>query len=76
AIYRTPGSDADPQSVPSGQPTRISGSQSADTLDFGKEGGGVTTLSFGSSSDSGQRGGLGFRESSLYLGNNSDRSSG
>ncbi|MFG2254246.1 alpha-L-rhamnosidase-related protein [Streptomyces mirabilis] len=76
AIYRTSGSVANPQNVLSGQPTRISGSQSAVTLDFGKEVGGVTTLSFGSSSDSGQRVGLAFSESSLYVGNNSDRSSG
>lgn len=36
----------------------------------------MTTLSFGSTSDSGQRVGLAFSESSLYVGNNSDRSSG
>jgi hypothetical protein len=76
AIYRTSGSVANPQNVLSGQPTRISGSQSAITLDFGKEVGGVTTLSFGAVSGSGQRVGLAFSESSLYVGNNSDRSSG
>ncbi|MFK0153205.1 MGH1-like glycoside hydrolase domain-containing protein [Streptomyces sp. NPDC090493] len=76
AVLRTSGSVANPQNVLSGQPTRISGSQSAVTLDFGKEVGGVTTLSFGSASDSGQRVGLAFSESSLYAGNNSDRSSG
>ncbi|MGW1214388.1 alpha-L-rhamnosidase-related protein [Streptomyces sp. NPDC002499] len=76
AIYRTSGSVANPQNVLNGQPTRISGSQSAVTLDFGKEVGGVTTLSFGSASDGGQRVGLAFSESSLYVGNNSDRSSG
>ncbi|MFD8814623.1 alpha-L-rhamnosidase [Streptomyces sp. NPDC059627] len=76
AVYRTSGSVANPQNVLSGQSTRISGSQSAITLDFGKEVGGTTTLSFGSASDSGQRIGLAFSESSLYVGNNSDRSSG
>ena len=76
AVYRTSGSVANPQNVLSGQPTRISGSQSAITLDFGKEVGGVTTLSFGGTSSSGQRVGLAFSESSLYVGNNSDRSSG
>ncbi|MFJ6086976.1 MGH1-like glycoside hydrolase domain-containing protein [Streptomyces sp. NPDC092369] len=76
AIYRTSGSVANPQNVLNGQSTRISGSQSAITLDFGKEVGGVTTLSFGSTSDGGQRVGLAFSESSLYVGNNSDRSSG
>ncbi|MER6960122.1 alpha-L-rhamnosidase [Streptomyces sp. NPDC000618] len=76
AIYRTSGSVTNPQNVLSGQSTRISGAQSAVTLDFGKEVGGVTTLSFGSVSGSGQRVGLAFSESSLYVGNNSDRSSG
>ncbi|WP_371600827.1 trehalase family glycosidase [Streptomyces sp. NBC_00564] len=76
AVYRTSGSVANPTNVLSGQSTRISGSQSAITLDFGKEVGGVTSLSFGSTSDSGQRVGLAFSESSLYVGNNSDRSSG
>ncbi len=76
AIHRTSGSVANPQNVLSGQPTRISGSQSAVTLDFGKEVGGVTTLSFGSTSDSGQRVGLAFSESSLYVGNNSNRGGG
>ncbi|WP_247196609.1 trehalase family glycosidase [Streptomyces sp. GESEQ-35] len=76
AVYRTSGSVANPQNVLSGQPTRISGAQSAITLDFGKEVGGVTTLSFGAVSDSGQRVGLAYSESSLYVGNNSDRSSG
>ncbi|MEV6482709.1 alpha-L-rhamnosidase [Streptomyces sp. NPDC051576] len=76
AVYRTSGSVANPQNVLTGQPTRVSGSQSAVTLDFGEEVGGVTTLSFGGASDSGQRVGLAFSESSLYAGNNSDRSSG
>ncbi|MFD9192623.1 alpha-L-rhamnosidase [Streptomyces phaeochromogenes] len=76
AVHKTSGSVANPQNVLSGQPTRISGSQSAITLDFGKEVGGVTTLSFGSTSSGGQRVGLAYSESSLYVGNNSDRSSG
>lgn len=76
AVYRTSGSVANPQNVLSGQSTRISGSQSAITLDFGKEVAGMATLSFGAASDSGQRVGLAFSESSLYVGTNSDRSSG
>ncbi|MFE9880338.1 alpha-L-rhamnosidase [Streptomyces sp. NPDC005784] len=75
-VHRTSGSVANPQNVLSGQSTRISGSQSAITLDFGKEVGGLATLSFGGTSDNGQRVGLAFSESSLYVGNNSDRSSG
>lgn len=76
AVYSTTGSVANPQNVLSGQPTRISGAQSAVTLDFGKEVGGLATLSFGAVSGSGQRIGLAFSESSLYAGTNSDRSSG
>lgn len=76
AVHSTSGSVANPQNVLSGQPTRISGSQSAITLDFGKEVAGLATLSFGSTSASGRRVGLAFSESSLYAGTNSDRSSG
>ncbi|MFE2427668.1 trehalase family glycosidase [Streptomyces sp. NPDC059373] len=76
AVYATSGSVANPQNVLSGQSTRISGSQSAVTLDFGKEVGGLATLSFGSASDNSQQVGLAFSESSLYVGNTSDASSG
>ncbi|MFD9001552.1 trehalase family glycosidase [Streptomyces sp. NPDC059582] len=76
AVYSTSRNVANPQNVLSGQPTRISGSRSAVTLDFGKEVGGLATLSFGVASDSGQRIGLAFSESSLYVGTSSDRSSG
>ena len=76
AVHSTSGSVANPQNVLSGQPTRLSGSQAAITLDFGKEVGGLATLSFGITSDSGRRVGLAFSESSLYAGTNSDRSSG
>ncbi|WP_254709584.1 hypothetical protein [Streptomyces lunaelactis] len=44
AVHTTSGIVENPQNVLSGQPTRISGSQSAITLDFGKEVGGPTTL--------------------------------
>jgi hypothetical protein len=76
AVHRTSGTVANPQNVLSGQPTRISGSQSAITLDFGKEVGGLATLSFGATSAGGQRVGLAFSESSLYVGTTSDRSNG
>ncbi|MEV6535719.1 alpha-L-rhamnosidase [Streptomyces sp. NPDC051639] len=76
AVRSTSGNVTNPQNVLSGQPTRISGSQSAITLDYGKEVGGLATLSFGSTSGSGQRVGLAFSESSLYAGTDSDRSSG
>jgi Bacterial alpha-L-rhamnosidase 6 hairpin glycosidase domain/Bacterial alpha-L-rhamnosidase C-terminal domain len=72
AVYRTTGTVANPQNVLSDQPTRISGQNSSLTLDFGKEVGGLVTLSFGATSDAGQLAGLAFSESSLYVGNDSD----
>ncbi len=72
AVYRTTGSVANPQNVLSGQPTRLTGTNSSITLDFGKEVGGLATLSFGAASDGGQQVGLAFSESSLYVGNDSD----
>jgi hypothetical protein len=76
AVYATSGTVANPQNVLSGASTRISGAGSALSLDFGKEVGGLVTLSFGSTSDAAQRVGLAFSESSLYVGNSSDASSG
>jgi hypothetical protein len=75
AVQGTSGSVANPQSVLTGAPTRISGTNSSITLDFGKEVGGVATLSFGATSG-GQRVGLAFSESSSYVGRGSDASSG
>ena len=72
AVYRTTGTVANPQNVLSDQPTRISGQNSSLTLDFGKEVGGLVTLSFGATSGGGQQVGLAFSESSLYVGNDSD----
>jgi hypothetical protein len=76
AVYATSGSVSNPTNVLSGAPTRISGAGSALSLDFGKEVGGLVTLSFGSTSDANQRVGLAFSESSLYVGTSSDASSG
>ena len=45
-------------------------------LDFGKEVGGLVTLNFAGASGAGQQVGLAFTESSLYVGENSDASSG
>jgi hypothetical protein len=75
AVQGTSGSVANPQNVLSGQPTRLSGTNTSITLDFGKEVGGIATLSFGATSG-GQRVGLAFTESSLYIGRTSDASSG
>ncbi len=76
AVYATSGTVSNPQNVLSGGSTRISGTGSALSLDFGKEVGGLVTLSFGSTSDANQRVGLAFSESSLYVGSGSDASSG
>lgn len=75
AVHSTSGSVADPQNVLSGQPTRLSGTNASITLDFGKEVGGIATLSFAATSGA-QRVGLAFTESSLYIGRASDASSG
>jgi len=72
AIYRTTGTVANPQNVLSGSATRITGTNSSITLDFGKEVGGLATLNFGSASDGGQQVGLAFSESSQFVGNDSD----
>ncbi|WP_433385949.1 alpha-L-rhamnosidase C-terminal domain-containing protein [Micromonospora sp. KLBMP9576] len=74
AIYRTTGAVANPQNVLSGLATRLTGTNSSITLDFGKEVGGLATLTFGAASDGGQRLGLAFTESSLFVGNDSDTS--
>ena len=76
AIHSTAGSVTNPTNVLTGLPTRIAGTNSQLVLDFGKEVGGLVTLSFGATSDGGQRVGLAFSESSLYIGRNSDASSG
>jgi hypothetical protein len=75
SVQGTSGSVANPQNVLTGAPTRLSGTNSSITLDFGKEVGGIATLSFGATSG-GQRVGLAFSESSLYVGRASDASSG
>ncbi|HEY1484480.1 MAG TPA: hypothetical protein VGF84_00165, partial [Micromonosporaceae bacterium] len=76
AIQSTAGAVTSPQNVLSGASTRISGTNSYVVLDFGKEVGGLVTLTFAGASSSGQQVGLAFTESSLYVGTLSDLSSG
>jgi hypothetical protein len=76
AVQGTSGSVSAPQNVLSGSATRISGANSYLVLDFGKEVGGLVTLTFGGASGSGRQVGLAFSESSLYVGPVSDLSSG
>ncbi len=75
AVQGVSGSVTNPQNVLTGMPSRLSGTNSSITVDFGKEVGGIATLSFGATSG-GQRVGLAFTESSLYIGRTSDASSG
>src|SRR2546423_295459 len=75
AVQGTSGSVANPQNVLTGGAARISGTNSSITLDFGKEVGGIATLSFGATSG-GQQVGLAFTESSLFIGRASDASNG
>ena len=76
SIYKTNGAATNATNLLSGKATRLSGNGSSVTLDFGKEVGGIVTLTFAGSSDTNQRVGLAFSESSLYVANSSDASSG
>lgn len=76
AVHTTSDSVMNLQNGLNGRSTRPSGANSALTRDSGQDAGGVTTLSSGSASDSSQPVGLTFSESSLYVGTNSDQSSG
>ena len=75
AVYTTTGTVSNPTAVLSGQPTRLNGANSSVILDFGKEVGGIVTLTFAGASGSGQSVGLAFSESNLNVGENSDPSS-
>ena len=75
-VYTTNGTVSNPNNVLSGQATRLTGNGASVTLDFGKDVGGITTLSFAGASDASQSIGLAFSESSLYVGTTSDASNG
>jgi hypothetical protein len=76
AIYTTSGTVTNPTNLLSGQSTRLSGNGSYVVVDFGKEVGGIVTLTFAGSSDNSQSIGLAFSESSTNIGPNSDASNG
>ncbi|WP_272140116.1 alpha-L-rhamnosidase-related protein [Stigmatella ashevillensis] len=75
-VHSTSGSVSASQNVLSGASTRLSGTNAALVLDFGKEVGGLVTLSFSGASSTGQQLGLAFSESALYVGTSSDLSNG
>ena len=60
----------------SGQPQRLNGAGSGVTFDFGREVGGIVSVTFGTASDAAQKAALAFCESSLYIGPTSDLSTG
>ena len=74
SVYTTVGTVTNPANVLSGQATRLTGNGSSVTLDFGKEVGGIVTLTFAGSSDADQSVGLAFSESSQNVGDTSDAS--
>lgn len=76
AIYATKGLVSNAAGVLRGDSTRLDGSGAGITLDFGKEVGGILTLRLAGASDSKQRVGIAFTESSLFVGPESDSSSG
>ena len=76
SIFKSSGTVQNPGNILTGQITRLTGMGSAVTVDFGKEVGGIITLGFAGASDSNQIVGLAFAESSLYVGQESDRSNG
>jgi hypothetical protein len=76
SVFTTNGSVINPNNVLTGNATAIVGAGAYITLDFGKEVGGYVTLTFAAAADANQSVGLAFSESSLYVGVNSDRSSG
>lgn len=75
AVLSTSGTVNNPNNVLSGQATTLSGAGAQIVLDFGKEVGGILSISFASSSGA-QTVGVAFSESSLYVGPNSDNSNG
>ncbi|MET0401594.1 MAG: alpha-L-rhamnosidase, partial [Cystobacter sp.] len=75
-VHGTSGQVTAPQNALTGKPTRLSGTNSSVVYDFGKEVGGLVTLRFSGASGSGQRVGLAFSESSVYVGTSSDASNG
>jgi hypothetical protein len=75
AIHSTQGAVTDAGAVLKGRPTRLSGTGSSVTLDFGKDVTGLVTLHFAGSGGA-QRAGLAFSESSDYVGTDTDASTG
>ncbi len=76
AVQGMMGSIVNPNNVLNGDATAIVGNGSYLVLDFGKEVGGVISLTFAASSDAEQSVGVAFSESLPYVGPSSDQSNG
>jgi Bacterial alpha-L-rhamnosidase 6 hairpin glycosidase domain len=76
AVFKTNGSVVNAQNVLNGDATAITGNGAYIVLDFGKEVGGIITLTFAAASDASQSVGLAFSESATYAGPSSDQSNG
>lgn len=75
-VAKTSGNVINPDAVLKGGASVIVWKGSSITYDFGKEVGGIVSLSFGDASDAVQRVGVAFSESLTYAGPESDRSNG
>lgn len=76
SVYRTTGTVLHAKDVLRSRPASLVGSGASITLDFGEEVGGLVSVHFASSTDTGQQLGLAFTESSQYVGTSSDASNG
>jgi hypothetical protein len=74
AVEGYSGNITSPDSVLSGGTTQFSGAGAELVLDFGKEVGGITTLTFANGTSSGQELDLGFSETKEFIDRNSDKS--
>jgi hypothetical protein len=76
AVASSSGDVVEPENVLHEAPTTLTGKGAYVVLDFGREVGGIITVSFSAASGNGQVAGLAFSESSLYFGPRSDSSNG
>ena len=74
SVFKTNGTVVNPNNLLHGKPTQISGQGSYITLDFGKEVGGIVTVTFKQASSASESLGLAFTESPDYVGTASDGS--
>lgn len=76
SVFNTSGTVKNASALLSGSATRLTGNGSSITVDFGKEVGGIVTVTFSGTGAENQSVGLAFSESSLFVGTGSDASNG